>query len=101
MVRAIAVILLMISAASPAYAYLDPGSGGMLLYALAGIAAAVAYTLRGLFQTVVGLRRGRGLKEEARMDGVNWCCTASKATTGTSFSPSCARWMHRVSDAHT
>ena len=37
------VLILLVSASSPAYAYLDPGSGAMILQAmLAGIAGALA-----------------------------------------------------------
>ena len=49
--------------ASPAHAYLDPGTGSMLLYALAGVAAALAYLLRGLFQRAANLAVGSRSRE--------------------------------------
>jgi hypothetical protein len=33
----------------PSFAYLDPGSGSMLLTAILGVAAAATYTLKGYF----------------------------------------------------
>jgi hypothetical protein len=47
----VAVPALMISAlwVSPSYAYLDPGTGSMLLTGILGIFAAITYTLRRFF----------------------------------------------------
>ena len=42
----------------PGFAYLDPGSGSMLLTAILGILAATTYTLRGYFYKVTRLFRG-------------------------------------------
>jgi len=36
----------------PSFAYLDPGSGSMLLTAILGILAATTYTLKGYFHKV-------------------------------------------------
>jgi hypothetical protein len=41
----------------PSLAYLDPGSGSMLLTAILGILAATTYTLKGYFHKVTALFR--------------------------------------------
>jgi NADH:ubiquinone oxidoreductase subunit K len=43
--------------ASPAYAYLDPGTGSMLVSALIGVAAAVGLALKMFWYRVAGLFR--------------------------------------------
>ena len=44
----------------PGQAYLDPGSGSMLLTAILGLLAATTYTLKGYFHRVTGMfRRNR------------------------------------------
>ena len=40
---------------SPSFAYLDPGSGSMLLTAILGMLAAATYTLKGYFHKVTGM----------------------------------------------
>jgi hypothetical protein len=45
--------------ASPAHAYLDPGTGSMLVSALIGVAAAVALALKMFWYRVIGLFRRR------------------------------------------
>jgi hypothetical protein len=42
---------------SPSLAYLDPGSGSMLLTAILGILAATTYTLKGYFHKITALFR--------------------------------------------
>jgi hypothetical protein len=49
-----------LSIASPAYAYLDPGTGSMLVSAVIGLFAAVALALKMFWYRVVGLFRGKG-----------------------------------------
>lgn len=39
---------------SPAFAYLDPGTGSLLLYAVVGIAATVLFAIRSVWYTVKG-----------------------------------------------
>ena len=46
-----------LSIASPAHAYLDPGTGSMLVSALLGVAAAVALAVKMFWYRVVGLFR--------------------------------------------
>lgn len=46
--------------ASPAHAYLDPGTGSMLLSAVIGVAAAVALAVKMFWYRLIGLFRGRG-----------------------------------------
>jgi len=46
--------------ASPAHAYLDPGTGSMLVSAVIGLFAAVALALKMFWYRVVGLFRGKG-----------------------------------------
>ena len=49
-----------LSIAPPAHAYLDPGTGSMLLSALIGLAAAVALGLKMFWYRLVALFRGKG-----------------------------------------
>jgi hypothetical protein len=63
--RASCVVLVLVACltiASPAHAYLDPGTGSMLVSALIGVAAAVALALKIFWYRVVGWlrRKGRG-----------------------------------------
>lgn len=55
-------VLLFLLAAMPAFSYLDPGTGSLLLYALAGIATSVLYGLRNAWYWLRGRAafRGRG-----------------------------------------
>ena len=46
----------------PSFAYLDPGSGSMLLTAILGILAATTYTLKGYFHKVSALFRKNRLE---------------------------------------
>jgi hypothetical protein len=46
--------------ASPAQAYLDPGTGRMLLSAVIGVAAAVALAVKMFWYRLIGLFRGKG-----------------------------------------
>ncbi|MFI5325201.1 MAG: hypothetical protein ACHQ7H_03115 [Candidatus Rokuibacteriota bacterium] len=48
-----------LSITSPAYAYLDPGTGSMLLSALIGVAAAVGLAVKMFWYRLVGLFRGK------------------------------------------
>ncbi len=60
--RALRVVLVLVaglSIASPAYAYLDPGTGSMLVSAVIGVAAAVALAVKMFWYRLVGLIRGR------------------------------------------
>ncbi|ANW04498.1 hypothetical protein [Bradyrhizobium icense] len=41
----------------PSFAYLDPGSGSMLLTAILGVMAAATYTLKGYFYRATALFR--------------------------------------------
>ena len=42
---------------APSFAYLDPGSGSMLLTAILGLFAATTYTLKGYFHRVTKVFR--------------------------------------------
>jgi len=53
------IVVACLSIASPAYAYLDPGTGSMLISAVLGIAAAVALALKMFWYRVTGLFRGK------------------------------------------
>jgi hypothetical protein len=53
------VLAVCLSITSPAYAYLDPGTGSMLLSAVIGVAAAVSLAVRMFWYRLVGLVRGR------------------------------------------
>ena len=48
-----------LSMTSPAYAYLDPGTGSMLLSAVIGVAAAVGLAVKIFWYRLVGLFRGK------------------------------------------
>ena len=48
-----------LSITSPAYAYLDPGTGSMLLSAVIGVAAAVGLAVKMFWSRLVGLVRGK------------------------------------------
>ena len=54
-----AVALAFLSIASPAYAYLDPGTGSMLVSAVIGVVAAVGLALKMFWYRIVGLLRGK------------------------------------------
>jgi hypothetical protein len=59
--RTLQVIVLMVafvSIAGPAHAYLDPGTGSMLLSALIGVVAAVALALKMFWYQLAGWVRG-------------------------------------------
>ena len=53
------VLAAFLSIAPPAHAYLDPGTGSMLLSALIGLAAALALGLKMFWYRLVGLFRGK------------------------------------------
>jgi hypothetical protein len=53
------VLVACLSIASPAYAYLDPGTGSMLISALFGVAAALALALKMFWYRVIGFFRGK------------------------------------------
>ena len=55
----VAVALAFLSIASPAYAYLDPGTGSMLVSAVIGVAAAVGLALKMFWYRLIGLFRGK------------------------------------------
>jgi hypothetical protein len=48
-----------LSLTSPAHAYLDPGTGSMLLSAVIGVAAAVGLAVKLFWYRLVGLLRGK------------------------------------------
>ena len=59
LVRIAFVLLAFLAVASPAYAYLDPGTGSMLLSAVIGVAAAVGLAVKMFWYRLIGLFRGR------------------------------------------
>jgi len=60
MILRIALVLVAcLSIASPAYAYLDPGTGSMLISAVLGVAAAVALAAKMFWYRLVGFFRGK------------------------------------------
>lgn len=46
--------LLFLAAPAPAFAYLDPGTGSLLLYAIAGVATTILFALRNLWYGIRG-----------------------------------------------
>jgi len=68
--RALFVLLVVLSLASPAYAYLDPGTGSMLVSAVIGVVAAVGLALKMFWYRLTGLFRGKkNGAEPGRVDG--------------------------------
>ena len=56
--RVVVLVAAFVSIAGPAHAYLDPGTGSMILSALIGIVAAVALALKMFWYRLVGWVRG-------------------------------------------
>ena len=54
-----------LSITSPAYAYLDPGTGSMLVSAVIGVAAAVGLALKMFWYRVVGLVSRQARRRDA------------------------------------
>jgi len=60
MILRIALVLVAcLSIGSPAYAYLDPGTGSMLISAVLGVAAAVALAVKMFWYRLIGFFRGK------------------------------------------
>ncbi len=60
MIRRVALVLVAcLSIATPAYAYLDPGTGSMLISAVLGVAAALALAVKMFWYRVIGFFRGK------------------------------------------
>jgi hypothetical protein len=60
MILRIALVLVAcLSIATPAYAYLDPGTGSMLISAVLGVAAALALAVKMFWYRVIGFFRGK------------------------------------------
>ena len=53
------VLVACLSIASPAYAYLDPGTGSMLVSAALGVAAAVALAVKMFWYRLTAFFRGK------------------------------------------
>ena len=57
--RVALLLLACLSAASPAWAYLDPGTGSMLVSAVIGVVAAIALGVKMFWYRLVGIFRGK------------------------------------------
>ena len=57
--RVALVLVACLSIATPAYAYLDPGTGSMLISAVLGVAAALALAVKMFWYRVIGFFRGK------------------------------------------
>jgi hypothetical protein len=55
--RVALVVMVGLAVPSPAHAYLDPGTGSMLVSALIGVAAAVALAVKVFWYRLIGLFR--------------------------------------------
>jgi len=53
------VLVACLTIASPAHAYLDPGTGSMLISAVLGVAAALALAVKMFWYRLIGLFRGK------------------------------------------
>ncbi len=69
--RRVSGIALGICIPGTAFAYLDPGSGSMLVYALTGMAATVAYLARGLYYRLTATLWGRADQLTAQLTGID------------------------------
>ena len=58
------VFVVLLLTPSPAHAYLDPGTGSMIISALIGLAAAVGLALKMFWYRIVGWFRGKGVPPE-------------------------------------
>ncbi|HYB41719.1 MAG TPA: hypothetical protein VEL75_08115 [Candidatus Methylomirabilis sp.] len=70
------VLLGILVVASPAQAYLDPGTGSMLVSAVIGVAAAVGLAVKMFWYRLVGLIRGK--PRAPRTGGVEGAPTADE-----------------------
>ena len=59
LLRALFLLVAGLSIASPAEAYLDPGTGSMLVSAVVGVAAAVGLAVKMFWYRLIGLFRGK------------------------------------------
>lgn len=59
------IILFMIVTISPTFAYLDPGTGSMIVSAIIGVAATLAFVFKGFFFKLTGMFRK---KEDQKID---------------------------------
>ena len=57
--RIVLVLVACLSIAPPAYAYLDPGTGSMLISAVLGVAAALALAVKMFWYRLIGFFRGK------------------------------------------
>jgi hypothetical protein len=57
--KIVSLFILFLLAPNFAYAYLDPGTGSMLLYTIVGIGVALLFTLKGFFFNLLAILRGR------------------------------------------
>jgi hypothetical protein len=53
-----AIIILVLFVPSPAYAYLDPGTGNILIYLAASLVGALAFSFRNVFWKIFGKKSG-------------------------------------------
>src|SRR5262245_60050066 len=58
--RVLVILVAVLSVAQPAYAYLDPGTGSMLLSSVTGWVAGIGLALKMYWYRVTGRVRGRG-----------------------------------------
>jgi hypothetical protein len=62
----LATSILLLSASQPAMAYIDPGSGSMIMTTILGFIAAIGYTARKYFYKVKNMLGGKGSQEEGK-----------------------------------
>lgn len=58
-------VCLTLGASFPAEAYIDPGSGSMIMSTILGVIAAIGYTMRKSFYRVRNLFRGKSADSDA------------------------------------
>jgi len=62
-------LLILIIPVSPVFAYLDPGTGSIIVSAIIGVVATVAFVFRGWFFKLVGiLKKNRKADDRERVD---------------------------------
>ena len=57
-------IILILGTATPAYAYLDPGTGGMLLSMIVGLVATAWFAFKGFFYKIKNFFKKGDLENE-------------------------------------
>ncbi len=72
---------------SPAFCYIDPGTGSMLLYAIIGIGAALLYAFKGYFYKLRGKITGKGYNLDSDLSEFDFVFYSESKIYWNVFSP--------------